>query len=84
MPETLLAVFDKKMHPHPPQPWYVYKMIFHCRATSLTLNKGFDVLDVQYFDLDNLPEISEDRILKSQIVTLCQKIIAGDKSTLFD
>ncbi|SDF60656.1 ADP-ribose pyrophosphatase YjhB, NUDIX family [Mucilaginibacter pineti] len=84
VPETLLAVFDKKMHPHPAQPWYVYKMIFHCRAASLILNKGFDVLDVQYFDVDNLPEISEDRILKSQIITLCQKIIAGDKSTLFD
>jgi hypothetical protein len=28
VPERLLAVFDKKMHPHPPQPFYVYKLVF--------------------------------------------------------
>jgi ADP-ribose pyrophosphatase YjhB (NUDIX family) len=78
VPECLLAVFDKKMHPHPPQPFYVYKMVFLCRATSTSLNKGFDVLDVKYFDINNLPELSEDRILKSQIELLYQKVIGGD------
>jgi ADP-ribose pyrophosphatase YjhB (NUDIX family) len=84
VPERLLAVFDKKMHLHPPQPFYVYKMVFHCRALSSTLNKGFDVLDVQYFDIDQLPELSEDRILKSQIELLYQKIISGDTEVYID
>jgi ADP-ribose pyrophosphatase YjhB (NUDIX family) len=78
VPERLLAVFDKKMHPHPPQPFYVYKMVFYCKAVSTELNKGFDVLDVQYFDIDQLPELSEDRILKSQVELLYQKIVSGD------
>ncbi|WP_184549057.1 NUDIX hydrolase [Mucilaginibacter sp. FT3.2] len=78
VPERLLAVFDKKMHPHPPQPFYVYKMVFYCKAISTMLNKGFDVLDVAYFDINNLPELSEDRILKSQIELLYQKIVDGD------
>jgi ADP-ribose pyrophosphatase YjhB (NUDIX family) len=68
----LLAVFDKRMHPHPPQPFYVYKMVFLCRATSAATTKGFDVLDVQYFPIDALPELSEDRILKSQVELLYQ------------
>ncbi|WP_183556552.1 NUDIX hydrolase [Mucilaginibacter sp. SP1R1] len=84
VPDRLLAVFDKKMHPHPPQPFYVYKMVFYCRAVSSVINKGFDVLDVQYFDIDNLPELSEDRILKSQIQLLYQKIISGDQSVQVD
>lgn len=83
-PERLLAVFDKRMHPHPPQPFYVYKMIFWCKAISSAFNKGFDVLDVQYFDIDQLPELSEDRILKSQIQVLYQKILSGDESVLVD
>jgi ADP-ribose pyrophosphatase YjhB (NUDIX family) len=83
-PERLLAVFDKKMHPHPPQAFYVYKMVFYCKATSITINKGFDVLDVQYFDIDNLPELSEDRILKSQIELLYKKILSGDSSVWVD
>lgn len=70
IPQKLLAVFDKKMHPHPPQPSYVYKMAFYCKAISFEIKKGFDVLDVQYFAIDDLPELSENRILKSQIKLL--------------
>lgn len=82
--ERLLAVFDKKMHPHPPQPFYVYKMVFYCKAITTQLNKGFDVLDVQYFDINNLPPLSEDRILKSQIELVYQKIINDDISVWAD
>ncbi len=84
VPERLLAVFDKKMHPHPPQPFYVYKMVFYCKAVSTSLNKGFDVLDVAYFDINDLPELSEDRILKSQIELLYKKVIEGDLSAAAD
>src|SRR5215218_6391406 len=70
VPQQLLAVFDKRMHAHPPQPFYVYKLVFLCEAVSAVITKGFDVLDVQYFTTDALPELSEDRILKSQIELL--------------
>lgn len=75
---ALLAVFDKRLHPHPPQPFYVYKMLFLCEAISGELKKGFDVLDVQYFDIYNLPELSEDRILKSQIELAYSKVMKKD------
>jgi hypothetical protein len=42
------------------------------------------VLDVQYFDIDQLPELSEDRILKSQIEMLYEKILSGDNSVYAD
>jgi len=82
--ERLLAVFDKKKHPHPPQPFYVYKMVFHCKINSAELIKGFDVLDVQYFEIENLPELSEDRILKSQVEILFNKVISGNKDVYAD
>ncbi|MFP9114364.1 NUDIX hydrolase [Flavobacterium sp. RHBU_3] len=81
---NLLAVFDKKCHPHPPQPFYVYKLVFLCEVVSGELNKGFDVLDVQYFDINNLPELSEDRILESQIALVHKKAASGDLSAYFD
>ena len=83
-PERLLAVFDKKFHPHPPQPFYVYKFVFHCVATSFEINKGFDVLDVQYFDINQLPPLSVDRILESQIELVYKKVIDNDRDTFFD
>ncbi|MBC7889527.1 MAG: NUDIX hydrolase [Ferruginibacter sp.] len=82
--ERLLAVFDKKFHPHPPQPFYVYKMVFYCRAISTTLTKGFDITDVNYFDVENLPELSEDRILKSQVELVFQKASMPGTDTYFD
>ncbi len=84
IPERLLAVFDKKMHPHPPQPFYVYKMVFYCKQISTKITKGFDVLDVQYFALDHLPELSEDRILKSQIQIEASNVLTGNKEVYVD
>lgn len=83
-PERLLAVFDKKMHPHPPQPFYVYKMVFHCRLLSNEIVQGFDVSDVQYFDINHLPPLSEDRILGNQLELLFTKIISSDKEVYID
>lgn len=82
--KKLLAVFDKRLHAHPPQPYYVYKIVFYCEPVSSQLNKGFDVLDVQYFDIENLPKLSEDRILKSQIELLYKKVMSSDFETYFD
>jgi len=84
VPERLLAVFDKKMHPHPPQAFYVYKMVFYCKQISTQITKGFDVLDVNYFALDDLPELSEDRILESQIKIAASKIFAGEVDVYVD
>lgn len=83
-PQRLLAVFDKRMHAHPPQPFYVYKLVFYCEALSTEIVKGFDVLDVQYFSIDALPELSEDRILKTQLELLFEKIKRGDTDAYVD
>lgn len=84
IPEKLIAVFDKKMHAHPPEPFYVYKMIFYCRALTSQTGVSFDIMDVAYFDINDLPELSQNRILKSQIELLCRKIISSDFETYFD
>lgn len=76
--DRLVAVMDKRMHDHPQEPYYIYKMFFHCKPVTTILNKGFDVLDVQYFSIDALPELSEDRILRSQIELVFQKVVQAD------
>ena len=84
IPTRLLAVFDKRKHHHPPQPFYVYKFVFLCEAKSSVIYKGFDVLDVDYFDPEDLPSLSEDRILKSQISMLIKEIIPNPLATYVD
>lgn len=62
----LLAVYDKKCHPYPPQPFYVYKLVFLCSAEG-TLDPCFEIDEAGWFPVDRLPPVSEDRILPDQI-----------------
>jgi ADP-ribose pyrophosphatase YjhB (NUDIX family) len=84
----LLAVFDKKCHPHPPQGFYVYKMVFLCKNLHINdlyeFNKGFDVLDVGFFSVENLPPLSENRILGLQINMLFEHVERGKMDAIFD
>lgn len=83
--KRLLAVWDTKQHSHPPAAHHIYKMVFWCVAEDhTTLNKGFDILDVGFFDLDKLPELSVNRILKSQIEALYESVKADRIDTMFD
>lgn len=63
----LLAVMDKKCHPHPPHIHYAYKIFILCELTGGTFTETFDILDKGFFKQDELPPLSEERILKSQI-----------------
>ena len=81
--EKLLAVFDKKCHPHPPEIYYVYKMFFLCKETGGTLKSGMETTEVGFYGIDEIPEVSENRITKSQIKKIFT-VIATPSETLFD
>jgi len=82
----LMAVYDKRKHLHPPQPYYVYKMIFHCimENEQQQLTPAFDVLDAAWFHVHALPPLSKDRILLSQIEEVFNNIQYNHFQTLFD
>ncbi len=83
-PTRLLAVFDKKCHPHPPQAYYVYKFVLLCEYISGDLTPAHDILDARYFDIHELPPLSENRILKTQIELVFKKVLENDCETYFD
>ena len=72
-PLRLLALFDKRKHAHPPQPWYVYKAFIHCeiRGGSLIQNT-VETEGARWFKQDQLPniELSTDRTTRPQLETL--------------
>jgi ADP-ribose pyrophosphatase YjhB (NUDIX family) len=80
----LLAVYDKKCHPHPPQPFYVYKLVFLCKVVEGSIDPSFDILEAKYFDVQDLPELSEDRILKTQIEQLYNMVESTEMKAVFD
>ncbi|MFX1255301.1 MAG: NUDIX hydrolase [Promethearchaeota archaeon] len=80
----ILAILDKKCHNHPPQPFYTYKIFIQCDITGGKLNPGHETSDVQFFSLDNLPELSKDRNTKSQIKMVFKQMHDPTAAVEFD
>ncbi len=66
-PIRLLAVHDKKRHPHPIDIYHVYKMFILCNVTGGNLHGSMETSEVKWVGLDELPTLSEFRITESQI-----------------
>jgi ADP-ribose pyrophosphatase YjhB (NUDIX family) len=84
--QHLMAVFDKKCHPHPPQASYVYKIVIYCKWVEYpqTEQKGFDILDVGWFSIYDLPPLSTPRILASQMLLLHNQCKGYETEPYFD
>ena len=63
----LLAVFDKKCHDHPEDLFYAYKIFLECEAENFEISTGMETLDVGFFGLNELPELSTPRNTAGQI-----------------
>jgi ADP-ribose pyrophosphatase YjhB (NUDIX family) len=72
-PVRLLAVFDKREHSHPPQPWYVYKLFIRCQVDGgALLDETIETSGARWFhrhQVSTLP-LSTDRVTLSQLETL--------------
>lgn len=69
-PVRLLALFDKRKHGHPPQPWYVYKAFIRCEVQSGSLIQDTpETAGARWFRQDELSDIdlSSDRTTASQL-----------------
>ncbi|WPU93842.1 NUDIX hydrolase [Mucilaginibacter sabulilitoris] len=83
-PIKLLAVLDKRCHPHPPQLDYVYKIFIQCEAITASYTEAFDILDVKFFNQESIPVLSEDRVLSSQIDLMFEYLHNPEKQALID
>lgn len=83
-PIRLLAVFDKKCHPHPPSPYHVYKIFIKCEMVGGSLSAGMETSDARFFGSHELPELSVERNTESQVKTMFEYLENPKKETLFD
>jgi len=82
----LLAVYDKRMHPHPPRPHYVYKLFFEARiiGSRSVAGDGFETDAVGFFGPDALPPLSPDRTVPGQILRMFELHAAPEAVADFD
>jgi ADP-ribose pyrophosphatase YjhB (NUDIX family) len=83
----LLALFDKKQHPHPPQPWYIYKAFVLCRVVGGALQTDtIETADVRWVHRAELAQLalSTDRVTHSQLLQMLEFASQPDLPTLCD
>jgi ADP-ribose pyrophosphatase YjhB (NUDIX family) len=66
-PSRILAVLDKRKHPHPPDPWHSYKLFILCEDQGGEPKPGMETLDARFVSLNEIPVLSEERTTDSQI-----------------
>ncbi|MDF2593150.1 MAG: ADP-ribose pyrophosphatase [Clostridia bacterium] len=83
-PIRLLAVFDKKCHPHPPSPYHVYKIFILCEIVGGSLRTGMETSDARFFGSHELPELSVERNTESQIKIMFEYLENPNKEAMLD
>ncbi|MFG3611309.1 NUDIX hydrolase [Rummeliibacillus stabekisii] len=63
----LIAVLDKKCHPHPPSLYHVYKMFIQCEIIGGESQDGIETSAVEFFEEYELPSLSTARNTETQI-----------------
>ncbi len=83
-PVKLAALYDRRLHPHPPLPFHIYKLFFLCEITGGTPAPGPETEGVDFFAPHDLPELSVSRVLASQIARMFAHHASPDLPTEFD
>lgn len=63
----LLAVYERDRHGAPPLPWSVYKLFIRCEITGGEPAGSIETSGVGFFAEDELPPLSEGRVMPSQL-----------------
>ncbi|WP_298623987.1 NUDIX hydrolase [uncultured Legionella sp.] len=64
----LMALFDKNKHAHPPQLPHTYKIFFICQLIGGEKKTSIETAEVAFFTRDQLPDLSLNRVIHSQII----------------
>ncbi len=82
--KKMLAVFDKKFHPHPPEPYYVYKIFLLCECLGGKASAGTETSDVRFFSRSALPPLSEERNTSGQVKMMFAYLDDSGKEVYFE
>lgn len=80
----LVAVLDKKCHPHPPSPYHIYKIFIQCEIVGGKAKEGIETDAVEFFAENELPPLSIDRNTESQIHLVFKHLHNPQEPVAFD
>jgi len=80
----LAALYDRNKHEHPPYLFHAWKAFFICEITGGAPRLSNETDGVEFFKLDELPELSTGRTTAAQIRRMYVHHLQRDLPTEFD
>lgn len=81
----LVALHDRDVQGHQPTfPYHVYKLFFLCEPISHGQPSPVETMEIGWFDIENLPELSTTRVLDTQVRLLQEHWKKRELPTVFD
>lgn len=74
----LLSIADTNIQNKENLPQHYYKFFFHCIVNEGVIRTSYETSKVEYFDIENLPELSLKRNTKNQIIDLYNQCLSDD------
>jgi ADP-ribose pyrophosphatase YjhB (NUDIX family) len=83
-PLRILGLIDYNKHQKRPFPFDVYQLFMECEIIGGEAKTGIETSDVQFFSIDNLPELSERRVTEQQILKMYELYKDKNLAPIFD
>jgi len=80
----LAALYDRRLHGHPPHRYHIYKVFFLCDAEAGDPVAGEETLEAAFFPADALPPLSTGRVTAGQIARMLEHWRDATLPTDFD
>ena len=67
---SLLAIYDRDRHKHPPLPFHAYKIFFQCELLEENPAPHAECAEAAFFPQGRLPELSLTRVTEAEIARM--------------
>lgn len=83
-PIRILGLIDYNKHQQRPFPFDIYQIFMECEIIGGQPATGLETCGVDFFDIDNLPDLSVRRVTKEQIIKMCELYNNKNLAPIFD
>ncbi|WOC40129.1 NUDIX hydrolase [Polaribacter sp. HL-MS24] len=83
-PTRILGLIDYNKYQEKPFPFDVYQLFMECEIIGGEAQTGIETSDVGFFDISDLPELSERRVTKEQIMKMYELYKDKELKPIFD
>lgn len=83
-PTRILGLIDYNKHQERPFPFDIYNLFMECEIIGGKPEVGIETSDIGFFEIDNLPELSERRVTKTQILQMFELYNNKNLEPIFD